>query len=155
MFPALVALFCAYVTRSSMTHLWQSVSYFPWRKQPPPPFAAHFVLPALGICLQRACINSPYCLRLSRLIDSFNTSAALPAVVIIQQSWLSANSSTELAVQLPVYYSKTSGERSGDSHMPIRLLAACEVPCGTWRAKPGVWAVLLGWWLTSSDIGLK
>lgn len=115
-----------------------------------PPFAALFVLPALGICLQRACINTPCCLRLSRLIDSFNTS-----VIIIQRSWLSANSSTELAVQLPVYYFKMSGERSGENHMPIWLWAACEVPCEIWRVKPGVWAVLSGWWLTTSDIGLN
>lgn len=115
-----------------------SLKTTPKEETAPPPFAALFVLPALGICLQRACINTPYCLRLSRLIDSFNTSVALPAVVIIQRSWLSANSSSELALQLPVYYSKTSGERSGDSHMPIRLWAACKVPRGMWRAKPGV-----------------
>lgn len=115
-----------------------SLTTTPTEETAPPPFAALFVLPALGICLQRACINTPYCLRLSRLIDSFNTSIALPAVVIIQRSWLSANSSTELAVQLPIYYSKMSGERSGDSHMPIQLWAACEVPRGTGRAKPGV-----------------
>lgn len=132
-----------------------SLTTTPTEETAPPPFAALSVLPALGICLQRACINTPCCLRLSRLIDSFNTSVALPAVVIIQQSWLSANSSTELALQLPVYYSKTSGERSGDSQMPIRLWAACELPRGMWRAKPWVWAVLLGWWLTASDIGLK
>lgn len=110
-----------------------------------PKVVALLVSSAQGICLERACINTPSCLRLSRLIDSFNTSVALPAVVIIQWSWLSANSSTEVAFQLPVYYSKTSGERSGDSHMPIRLWTACEVPRGTPKAKPGVRAVLLGW----------
>lgn len=104
---------------------------------PPPQVAAFLALSAQGICLQRACFNTPYCLSLSRLIGSFNTSVVLPAVVIIQRSWLSANSSTELAVQLPVYYSKTSAERSGDSHMPIWLWTACEVPCGTLRVKQG------------------
>ena len=110
----------------------------PAEKTAPPLVAALLVSSAQSICLQRACMNTPYCRRLSRLIDSFNTSVALPAVVIIQRSWLSANSSTELAVQLPVYYSKTSGERSGDSHTPIRLWTACEVLRGAPRAKPGV-----------------
>lgn len=146
MFPALITLFCAYLTRSSI-HFSDNN---PHGGNRPPPFAALFVLPALGICLQRACINTSYCLRLSRLIDSFNTS-----VIIIQQSWFSANSSTELAIQLPVYYFKMSGERSGDSHMPIWLWAACEVPRGIWRVKPGVWTVLSGWWLTTSNIGLN
>lgn len=104
---------------------------------PPPQVAALLALSAQGIYLQRACFNTPYCLSLSRLIGSFNTSVVLPAVVIIQRSWLSANSSTELAVQLPVYYSKTSAEQSGDSHMPIWLWTACEVPCGTLRVKQG------------------
>lgn len=149
--PGLLAEFCAFLPRSSMTLLWRQ----PPQRKEPPTVVALLVLSAQGVCLRRACINTPCCLRLSRLIDSFNTSVALPAVVIIQQSWLSANSSAELAFQLPVYYSKTSGERSGDSHMPIWLRTACEVPRGTPRAKPGVWAVLLGWWLTASDIGLK
>lgn len=109
------------------------------------PPAAALGLSARSICLQRAYINTPCRLRLSSLIDSFTTSVALPAGVIIHRSWLSANSSTELAFQLLVYESKTSGERSGDSHMPIWLWAACEAPRGTQKAKPGVQAVLSAW----------
>lgn len=101
------------------------------------PPAAALVLSARGICLQRACINALCRLRLSSLIDSFTTSVALPAGVIIHRSWLSANSSAELAFQLLVYKSKTSGEQSGDSHMPIWLWAACEAPRVTQKAKPG------------------